>query len=66
MPSELPKTGEYQGKPIDLAHAQATLSPAELADVVVDVPGQGRIRPWRFVQPAQDVELADDDSVVIG
>ena len=55
----MPVTGEYQGKPILIKEAVATLKPEELADVVVDVPGRGRIRPWRFVQPSDDVEVKD-------
>jgi hypothetical protein len=63
---KLPEMGEYEGKPISLEHAQATLSPEQLAEVFVDVPGRGRIRPWRFVQPSDDVTVDDDGAVVIG
>ena len=61
----LPETGEYKGEPIDLGHAKATLSPAELAQVFVDVPGSGKIRPWRFIDDPK-VTITPDGSVEIG
>ena len=57
-----PKTGEYRGEPIDIDHAMRTLSPAELADVVVDVPGKGHIRPWRYAQATLE---QDEDGAIL-
>jgi hypothetical protein len=61
----LPETGEYQGKPINLGVATATLSQDELAQVVVDVPGRGKVRPWRFAQGSDSV-VVRDGAVEIG
>lgn len=65
MEKAQPEMGEYQGKPINLAHAEATLTPAELAEVVVDIPGRGKVRPWRFVQPPGEGGVDADGATLI-
>ena len=62
---DYPKTGEYNGQTVDIAHALATFTPDELAQVVVDVPGTGKIRPWRFASPISEVRVGPDGGLLI-
>jgi hypothetical protein len=43
-----PTTGTLRGEVVDLEIAAATFNEDDLTQVVVDVPGIGPIRPWRF------------------
>jgi hypothetical protein len=49
LPYEWPATGTLEGKPVDLATVESTLPYDRWGDVVVDVPGEGKRRPWRGV-----------------
>ena len=55
----MPEYGKLRGKKVLLADAEARLSPADLAQVEVDVPGQGIIRPWRFVTDGSEITEKD-------
>ncbi len=65
MPGDRPKTGTFRGRTIDLDEAERTLSPGELAEVVVDLPGVGRVRPWRFTQAAGDGAVDSDGATLL-
>lgn len=55
----MPEYGKLRGKKVLLADAEARLSPADLTQVEVDVPGQGIIRPWRFVTDGSEITEKD-------
>lgn len=61
LPDDWPRTGRYLGHAIDLNVARATLTPAQLGSVVVDVPGIGPYQPWK----GSDFEITPDGKVRI-
>jgi hypothetical protein len=60
LPPGLPKTGTYKGKTIDLLEALATLSPRELAAVIVQFP-DGPSQPWKH----GDYAIGEDGKVYL-
>lgn len=64
-PPELPAFGTFRGQPIDLARVAELLTPEERPEVFVDVPGVGRVRPWRFVTDGSEVQVDEDGTLVI-
>lgn len=56
LPDNWPRTGLLDGKTVDLATMEETLPKERWAEVQVDVPGEGLIRPWRFMTPAGEVD----------
>lgn len=62
--AERPKTGELNSKTIDLDEAERTLSPDELAQVVVKTP-RGEVRPWRFIQAPGDGAVDSDGATLL-
>ena len=58
--SDWPRIGYLDGKPIDLSTLKQTVHPARWAEVVVDVPGVGRVRPWRFASQGWEVSRGAD------
>lgn len=64
IPPNWPKTGTIGTREISLEEAEK-LPPDERAEVVVDVPGVGKIRPWRFDTDADDVQVDEDGTLVI-
>ncbi len=50
-----PQYGKLRGKRVLLSEAESRLSKEDLAQVEVDVPGQGVIRPWRFVTDGSEI-----------
>ncbi len=61
LPLGWPAKGLRGGQEIDLLEAQRTLNSAELATVLVDVPGIGPSYPWR----QSEVHIGDDGKLYI-
>ncbi len=59
IPSGWPKHGTFHGERIDLRAEARQMTPTDLADVVVDVPGYGPMRPWKGSDYAFDDTSGD-------
>jgi hypothetical protein len=64
IPKDWPTHGMLDGESIALTEVEA-LTPAERAEVEVDVPGKGVIRPWRFVDDGSNVRVSDSGKLLI-
>ena len=53
----MPAYGKLRGKRVSLAEAPSRLSADDLAQVEVEIPGQGVIRPWRFSSAESDCKF---------
>jgi hypothetical protein len=61
IPNDWPAHGTFHGERIDLRTEAPLLMPADLADVIVDVPGIGLARPWK----GSDYAIADNGDIVL-
>lgn len=57
MDNDLPAFGEFDGKRISREDAEK-LPPDQKAEVVFDVPGVGKVRPWRFAVDGSAVKVS--------
>lgn len=60
VPSGWPRYGTLRGKRIELRVDAPEMRPADLADVIVNLPGLGESHPWR----GSDYAIAEDGSIV--
>jgi hypothetical protein len=59
---DLPEFGELNGKPIRLRSPEFdALDERDRREVVVELPGKGKVRPWRFIGDARDFTFPRDD-----
>ena len=59
-----PEYGDLDGKQIKLGEIDK-LPMALRTQVVVDVPGEGKIRPWRFASDGDDVRIDVTDGTLV-
>jgi hypothetical protein len=61
LPQGWPAHGELDGKPVRLVEAMRNLGSDECSNIVVDIPGTGRMRPFR----GQDIAFGSDGVLYI-
>lgn len=52
----MPAYGKLRGKLVKMADIETRLSREDLEQVIVDIPGKGEIRPWRFASAPESIE----------
>jgi hypothetical protein len=66
MVEDWPKTGTLRGKSVLLEGIEMRLSQEDLEEVIVAIPDQGRVRPWRFASSGARIRTDEDGVLVIG
>tara|TARA_Y100000034_G_scaffold89408_1_gene107570 strand:- start:197 stop:445 length:249 start_codon:yes stop_codon:yes gene_type:complete len=64
IPEGWPEHGELNGEKI-LLRDIGKIPSEQWPEIVIDVEGQGKIRPWRFETDGADIYVADDGAIVI-
>lgn len=59
LPADWPKTGTLGGRTIDLKLAFETLSYTGLAQITVDIPGEGKVQPWKQLDGLDTFEVPE-------
>jgi hypothetical protein len=64
--NDRPEYGELRGQRVKLEGIEQRLSQDDLEEVTVELPGQGKVRPWRFASSGARIREDEDGCLVVG